>query len=147
MEGVETVELFEDGFMLACPAGHPLADARSVDTEAFADQPLLLLEEGHCLRRHALEACSLSGRFKRKNYEATSMTTLVQMVAVGMGLTLLPELAVDAGITRGLDIKLVPLSDAISKRGIGLVWRKSSPRAEEYRLLGDILMKSRKKRG
>jgi LysR family transcriptional regulator, hydrogen peroxide-inducible genes activator len=71
----------------------------------------------------------------------------VQMVAVGMGLTLLPELAVDAGITRGLDIKLVPLSDAISKRGIGLVWRKSSPRAEEYRLLGDILMKSRKKRG
>lgn len=146
MEGVETEELFEDGFVLACPAGHPLADARSVDTEAFADQPLLLLEEGHCLRRHALEACSLSGRFKRKNYEATSMTTLVQMVAVGMGLTLLPELAIDAGITRGLDIKLVPLADAISKRGIGLVWRKSSPRAAEYRLLGDILMKSRKTR-
>ncbi len=146
MEGVETEELFEDGFMLACPAGHPLADARSVDTDAFADQPLLLLEEGHCLRRHALEACSLSGRFKRKNYEASSMTTLVQMVAVGMGLTLLPELAIDAGITRGLDIKLVPLADAISKRGIGLVWRKSSPRAEEYRLLGDILMKSRKTR-
>jgi LysR family hydrogen peroxide-inducible transcriptional activator len=144
MEGVDTEELFEDGFLLACPAGHPLAGARSADTEDFADQPLLLLEEGHCLRRHSLEACSLAGRYKRKNYEATSMATLVQMVSVGMGLTLLPEIAVKAGIVEGLDISLVPLSKNVSKRGIGLVWRQSSPRADEYRLFGKMLMEPRK---
>jgi LysR family hydrogen peroxide-inducible transcriptional activator len=139
MEGVETEVLFEDGFMLACPSGHELAQAKSVSTSAFADEPLLLLEEGHCLRRHSLEACSLEGRFKRKNFEATSMPTLVQMVSIGMGLTLLPQIAIDAGVTKGLDITLVPLSDSITARQIGLVWRKTSPRGEEFRLLGEII--------
>lgn len=141
-EGVETEVLFEEGFVLACPTGHPLAAEVSVDTAAFAEQPLLLLEEGHCLRRHALEACSLEGRFKRKNYEASSMQTLVQMVAFGMGITLLPQMAVNAEITKGLEISLVPLKEDIGTRQIGLVWRKSSARESEFRTLGDILMKA-----
>lgn len=142
MDGVETELLFEEGFVLACPTGHPLAEEVSVDTDAFAEQPLLLLEEGHCLRRHALEACSLAGRFKRKNYEASSMQTLVQMVSLGMGITLLPQMAVDADITSGLDITLVPLKEDIGTRQIGLVWRKSSARESEFKTLGDLLIKA-----
>ena len=142
MEGVETEVLFEEGFVLACPTGHPLAGEAAVDTSAFENQPLLLLEEGHCLRRHALEACSLAGRFKRKNFEASSMQTLVQMVSLGMGITLLPQMAVDADVTKGLDISLVPLKESVGTRQIGLVWRKSSTRESEFRLLGDMLMKT-----
>lgn len=141
-EGVETEMLFEEGFVLACPSKHPLAAEVSVDTAAFAEQPLLLLEEGHCLRRHALEACSLEGRFKRKNFEASSMQTLVQMVSLGMGITLLPQMAVDADIAKGLNITLVPLKEDVGTRQIGLVWRKSSARETEFRILGDLLMKN-----
>lgn len=144
MKGVEAEVLFEDGFMLACPGNHPLAGRKQVETSAFAGEPLLLLEEGHCLRRHSLEACSLESSFRRRNFEATSMPTLVQMVAVGMGLTLLPQMAVDAGVTSGLDIALVPLSEQAGTRQIGLVWRKSSVRAEEFRLFGKFLSGARK---
>lgn len=144
MEGVETEVLFEDGFVLACPSGHPLAGHGPVDIAAFADQPLLLLEDGHCLRQHALEACRLQSR-TAKNYEATSMPTLVQMVALGMGLTLLPQLAVDAGIANGLDIELTPLEDSAGHRQIGLVWRKTSVRGDEFRRLGELLASDKRR--
>lgn len=137
--GFETKILFEDHFMLACPSDHPLAGRKCVDTDDLADYPLMLLTEGHCLSRHAIEACHLEGRFKKKNYEATSLPTLVQMVAVGMGVTLLPQMAVDAGVTKGLDIALVPLAETVGTRRIGLTWRKTSARADEFRMLGDML--------
>ncbi|MEQ8666345.1 MAG: LysR substrate-binding domain-containing protein [Rhodospirillales bacterium] len=137
--GMDSLTLFSDGFVLACPEYHSLAGRKSLDIDAFADEPLLLLEEGHCLRRHALEACRLEGRDKAGNFEATSMPTLVQMVAMGMGLTLLPQLAVDAGIANGLDIALVPLGDTVGTRDVGLVWRTTSARADEFRALGDLL--------
>jgi LysR family hydrogen peroxide-inducible transcriptional activator len=140
MEGVESQVLCEDGFMLACPKGHPLSDRAPCDIADFSDQPLLLLEEGHCLRRHSLEACRLEGRDKRKHFEATSMPTLVQMVAMGMGLTLLPQMAVDAGITQGLDVDVVPLDATAGTRQVGLVWRKTSERAEAFRALGQLLV-------
>lgn len=136
MEDVETLTLTEDSFLLACPADHPLASKESVCIDDFASETLLLLEDGHCLRRHALEACSLVDHGSRKKVEATSMPTLVQMVSFGMGLTLLPKLACDAGIAQGLDIALVPLADG-GVREIGLVWRKTSARTEEFRLLGE----------
>lgn len=147
MDGVDTEILFEDGFALACPKGHPLASKASVKMAAIADQPLLLLEEGHCLRRHALAACRLQGRQGRKQFEATSMPTLVQMVAVGVGLTLLPQLAVDAGIARGLEMALVPLEASAGTRQIGLVWRRTSRRAEEYRQFGELLTRHRRRLG
>jgi len=140
MTGVESQILSEDGFVLACPKDHPLGAQAAVDIGDFADQPLLLLEEGHCLRRHSLEACRLEGREARKHYEATSMPTLVQMVAMGLGLTLLPQMAVDAGIAQGLDVDLVPLDASAGTRQIGLVWRKSSVRAESFRALGRLLV-------
>ena len=73
---------------------------------------------------------------KSRKLEATSMFTLVQMVSLGLGLTLLPQMAIDSGITKGLNIALVPLSKSAGIRKIGLVWRKTSTRGEEFRLLG-----------
>ncbi len=139
MDGVETDVLFDDGFVLACPPDHPLAKRSSVGMDEFADEPLLLLEEGHCLRQHSLAACSLEGRAKSKGFEATSMPTLIQMVVGGIGITLLPEMAAEAGIAKGLDLSLVPLKKGTGTRQIGLIWRKTSSRGEEFRLLGDFI--------
>ena len=140
IEGAEQLILFEDRFVLACPRGHRLSFRDSVKISSLADEKLLLLEEGHCLRRHALEACNLVDKSKSRNLEATSMFTLVQMVSLGLGLTLLPQLAIDAGIAKGLNMKLVPLSKSAGIRKIGLVWRKTSTRGEEFRLLGKEML-------
>lgn len=136
------VELFhEDPFVFACGSEHPLADADEVSSSALAGESLLLLEEGHCLRGHTLDACALSKQRTRAQFEATSLHTLVQMVAGGVGVTLLPQLAMDAGIARGTDLALVELSSPASRR-IGLVWRKTSARGDDYRLLAETLRES-----
>ena len=82
--------LFEDVFVLVCPRGHRLSTRDSVKTSTLVDEKLVFLEDGHCLRRHALEVCSLVNTVKRRKLEATSMFTLVQMVSLGRALTLLP---------------------------------------------------------
>ena len=135
-DGLEVRILFEDGFQFACHAGHQLAGRKGVASRDLAGQPLLLLEEGHCLRGHALDACLLDKGQFRSQFEATSLNTVVEMVAAGLGVTLLPQLAIDANITAGSEIRLVPLS-AEASRQIGLVWRPSSPRADEFELLAD----------
>ena len=135
-EGVTLLNLAEDRFSLACPAGHKLATKQRVSSADLADEPLMLLEEGHCLRDHALSACHLEGRKQVAGFEATSLQTLVQMVASGLGLTLLPQIALDEGLASGLDIAIVPLDDDAVARQIGLVWRKTSVRGEEFTRLG-----------
>ncbi|MBL4598575.1 MAG: hydrogen peroxide-inducible genes activator [Rhizobiaceae bacterium] len=139
IEGFTSHVLFEDQFQLACPKKHALASLSQISRTEITGQSLMLLEEGHCLRGHILNAYRLGGQKKLKEFEATSLHTLVQMVAAGLGLTLLPQIAIDANITAGTDIKLIPLADAASRQ-IGLVWRKSSPRDEEFKLLGNELM-------
>lgn len=134
--GLVSMTLFADGFHLACPPGHPLAGQAAVTHDDLQDQELLLLEDGHCLRGHALAACHLSENHLQSSFEATSLTTLVQMVAAGIGITMLPDMAVQTGITRGTDIQLVPVAGDDAARDIGLVWRRSSPRAEAFRRLG-----------
>jgi LysR family hydrogen peroxide-inducible transcriptional activator len=138
IEGLASRVVFEDEFEFACNRNHPLASEKMVQVDALADQPLMLLEEGHCLRGHALDACQLNDGQERAQFEASSLHTLVQMVAAGIGVTLLPKLAIDGQITRGTNIKLVPLSVAASRQ-IGLVWRQSSLRAREFEILGDAL--------
>lgn len=130
--------LFDDGFEFACSNRHPLAHEKRIALDALTREPLLLLEEGHCLRGHALDACQLTEGKIRAQFEASSLHTLVQMVAANLGVTLLPKLAIDAHITRGCSIKLVPLANAASRQ-IGLVWRQSSLRTQEFELLGDEL--------
>jgi LysR family hydrogen peroxide-inducible transcriptional activator len=136
--------LFEDPFVLACPPDHPLADAASPPTTLAIEEDLLLLEEGHCLREHALAACHLStapgvpgGRQDR--LLATSLTTLVQMVAGGLGITLLPQMALGCGILAGTGLVCRSLGADAPTRTIGLGWRASSPRKAEFRLLGEAI--------
>lgn len=133
--------LFDDAFQFACHAEHPLAGHKSIINEDLIDQPMLLLEEGHCLRIHALEACRLHSSHVRDQFEATSLQTLVQMVASGIGMTLLPQMAVDAGLTSTRNISLIPLQTPASRQ-IGLVWRASSPRVSEFELLAEIFRNS-----
>ena len=136
---VETEILFEDPFSFCCGRDHPLARSTGVTPAAMKEEHLLLLQDGHCLRQHALSACSLRGRPDVDAFEATSLHTLVQMVDNGLGVTLLPELAIDAGITRGLSLAIVPLAGKPPSRSIGLAWRRRTARREEFQLLGKEL--------
>lgn len=135
---LETIELAEDPFLLACPPDHPLAKKITVTSGDLAEVDLLLLEEGHCLREHALAACHLPGPSKGEGMLGTSLATLVQMVANGLGVTLLPKMAVEGGVLAGTDLVTRPLADAGS-RSIGLAWRQSSPRKKDFKLLAEFL--------
>jgi LysR family hydrogen peroxide-inducible transcriptional activator len=133
------MHLFYDEFVLAYPAGHPLGKARSLHTRNLAGQDLLLLEEGHCLRGHALAACHLSSASLSVPYQATSLNTLVQMVANGIGITLLPGMALETPILAGTDVQTRRFDDADVQRSIGLMWRRQAARADEFRLLGEFI--------
>ena len=139
IEGLEESDIAGDRFFLVCPRGHRLAGADSVRPDDIALEDLLLLEDGHCLRDHALAACQLEGARRNASFQGTSLQTLVQMVANGLGVTLLPQLALDAGILRGLDLAVVPLADDAPPRRIGLVWRRTSGRRETFGRLAEAL--------
>jgi LysR family hydrogen peroxide-inducible transcriptional activator len=132
---VETLILFEDPFVVGLPRQHPLAKESRVDPKRLWHEDLLLLKDGHCLRDHALEACHLADRRVTEGFEATSLSTLVQMVDNGLGTTLLPTLAIDAGLLNGTNLvtrRLLPNDPA---RKIGLIWRRGTGRRNEFRLL------------
>lgn len=132
--------LFDDPFLLACPRGHPLANIDELRTHHLKGQDLLLLEQGHCLRDHALEACKLQDSRVSLSFEATSLHTLVPMVANGIGVTLLPQIAVDNGILSGIDnIEIRPFRGKRVQRSVDLLWRKHSPREAEYLRLARYL--------
>lgn len=138
IEGLTSRVLFEDEFQLACNKSHPLAGEKAVSIGSLADQPLMLLEKGHCPRGHALNACQLHHGQERAQFEASSLHTLVQVVGAGIGVTLLPKLAIDAQIARETNIQLIPLA-YVASRQVGLVWRQSSLRTQEFEVLGDTL--------
>lgn len=117
--------LFEEPFVLAVPRQHPLASRQGIRLEELADQRLLLLEDGHCLREQALDVCELAGAGER-DFRATSLETLRQMVAANVGITLLPVLAIQPPVPASKDIRLVRFRDSSPSRRIALVWRKSS---------------------
>ncbi|WP_244613520.1 hydrogen peroxide-inducible genes activator [Methylosinus sp. Ce-a6] len=137
--GMETIDIGVDPFVVVCPPGHRLSGMEIVAHEDMAREDLLLLEEGHCLRDHALAACALEGARRNVAYQGTSLHTLAQMVANGLGVTLLPQMALDAGILRGLDLTVRPLSGETPFRRIGLVFRASSARKETFRRLARAL--------
>jgi Transcriptional regulator len=129
LDGLDSAVLYDEPFMLAVPASHPLADQERVKVDDLRGETLLLLEDGHCLRDQALEVCSRVRVNEAHDYRATSLETLRQMVAAGHGLTLLPELAAETpvGTARGLRVK--PFARPAPVRTIGAVWRKSTTRA------------------
>jgi LysR family hydrogen peroxide-inducible transcriptional activator len=134
---VEERPLFKDQFQVALPRDHPLAQEESIKLRQLRAEGLLLLKEGHCLRAHAMEACSLTDPRQVEPVEATSLHTLVQMVDNGLGITLLPQLAIDAGILRGTKLAVLPLAGSDAARDIGLIWRKGTGRRAEFELLAE----------
>lgn len=138
---VATHHLFDDAFVLALPRGHPLGEIKELHTHHLRGQDLLLLEQGHCLRDQALEACKLQSSMISLSFEATSLHTLVPMVANGIGITLLPQMALDSGILAGIDnVETKAFRGKQATRSIDLIWRRQSPREEEYRLLGGYFL-------
>ncbi len=138
-DGIETFTFMQDPFYCAVPENHPLAKKKLIKSEDLYDENLLLLEEGHCMRQHALAACSWPQNKNTQGFAATSLTTVVQMVANGLGLTLLPQMAIDSGVTLHSSIKTIPMAKDSPPRDIGLAWRKTSGRREEFKTLGTFL--------
>jgi LysR family transcriptional regulator, hydrogen peroxide-inducible genes activator len=137
----ETAILFEDPFVVGLPANHPLTNRERVSAQKLASECLLLLRDGHCLRDHALAACHFADRHHREAFEATSLPTLVQMVDNGLGITLLPELAVAAGLLSGTGLVTRPLDSSDPARKVGLAWRRGTGRRIEFQLLAEELLK------
>jgi LysR family hydrogen peroxide-inducible transcriptional activator len=118
--------LFEEPFLLAVPENHELARRKGLKLADLADQSLLLLEDGHCLRDQALEVCHLSGASEKSGFRATSLETLRQMVAANVGITLLPTLSVKPPVARSENIQLLQFRGEAPSRRIAMLWRKSS---------------------
>ncbi|MBW7851241.1 MAG: LysR family transcriptional regulator [Rhodospirillales bacterium] len=138
-EDLETVVVGDDPFVVACLPDDPLCRGETVRVADMAGAPLLLLEEGHCLREHALAACRLARGGTAEGVQGTSLHTLVQMVANGLGVTLLPRMAVAADVLRGTGLVTRPLQGEDAARRIGLGWRKSSPRKREFLMLAEVI--------
>lgn len=138
---LDSLLLFRDPFLLALPKDHALAQRASVREDDLQGHELLLLEDGHCLRDQALAVCARRGAREDQRFRASSLGTLVQMVSNGLGLTLLPEVAAPVEARSGEGVVLRPFEDPQPRRDVGLVWRRSSSRAEEFRLLGEELVR------
>ena len=122
--------LFEEPFMLAVPQAHPLASSKPLTMRDLANESLLLLEDGHCLRDQALDVCHLAGAGEKTGFRATSLETLRQMVAANVGITLLPVLAVKPPVAASQDIRLLSFRAPAPSRRIAMVWRRSSAMSE-----------------
>jgi LysR family transcriptional regulator, hydrogen peroxide-inducible genes activator len=143
VSGITEIPIYDEDFVLALPPGHPLAGKRRVPPTALAELPLLLLDEGHCLRDQALDVCRKAGvRAELANTRAASLTTAVQCVTGGLGVTLIPESAVPVETARG-HLELAYFATPRPGRRIGLVFRSSSGREGPYRqlaaLIGELL--------
>jgi LysR family hydrogen peroxide-inducible transcriptional activator len=138
-QGMEIEVLFEEPFVMAMPSSHPLSDKQSIGLRDLEGTELLLLEEGHCLRQHALAVCKLAGAHERVDFHATSMETLRQMVAANAGVTLMPVLSIKPPIASTDNITLRPFNSPAPSRTIALVWRSSSPLGGFLQKLSDSL--------
>jgi len=132
--------LFTDSFAVALPANHRLASRKRIRESELRGENILLLADGHCLRDQVMMVCDWAGApGELGDFRATSLATLVQMVASGAGVTLLPKLSLPIE-KRTPDLAIVPLTKPVPARTIGLAWRPTSPRAEEFRALGQLLI-------
>jgi LysR family hydrogen peroxide-inducible transcriptional activator len=138
-EGLESRELYVEAFTVAIPNNHPLAQKSSIKVQDLKGQTLLLLEDGHCLRDQALEVCSRVDVHEAEDFRATSLETLRHMVVAGLGITLMPELAVEPpfGAQRGLTVR--EFTKPAPTRTVGAVWRKSSTRTSAIGAVCDVV--------
>jgi LysR family hydrogen peroxide-inducible transcriptional activator len=140
--GLDTAHVDDDELLAAAPANHPLMAHARVRPADLESEGLILLEDGHCLREHVLAACDMEPPRNLGDegaFAATSLHTLVQMVGSGLGVSLLPAMAVDAGLADNAPVSVRPLDAPSSKREIVVAWRKGSSRETEARLLAQAL--------
>ncbi len=136
---VEKEIIAQDGLFVAMPENDPRDPPAEISPAMIDEGRLLLLEDGHCLKDHALSACNRPEMRASAAMIGTSLHTLVQMVDNGLGVTMLPEMAVNGGILEGTKVVARPLKAPHALRDIALIWRKNSPRSEEFRLLAEEL--------
>lgn len=127
--------LFTEDFVLAVPADHGLVGSGPVDPAVLAGTDVLLLTDGHCLRDQALEVCSMAGASERRGFRATSLETLRQMVAAGVGVTLLPKMSVSPPVPENAGVRTVAFTEPVPSRAIAMFWRPTSVHAD---LLGEV---------
>ena len=137
---VVSLPLAPDPFVVAVPATHRFVKRKRITEADIAGEQVLLLEDGHCLRDQALKVCQTSGASEIGDFRASSLNTLVQMVAGGIGITLLPQLSLEVETRTLTQLVIRPFQKPEPSRTIGLVWRKTSPREDEFRLLADLLV-------
>jgi LysR family hydrogen peroxide-inducible transcriptional activator len=136
---IETLSIFDDRFLLAVPKAKNLSGRVRATKDMVEGDRLLLLEEGHCLRDQALTYCSLKQVDDVNTFGASSLSTIVEMVSAGLGITLLPEICV--GVEgRNREIKVMRFVDPEPSRAIGLAWRRSSPRREDFQALSKLIL-------
>jgi LysR family hydrogen peroxide-inducible transcriptional activator len=148
LDGLEARQLYEEPFTVAVPSNSELAKRSSVKIDDLNGETVLLLEDGHCLRDQALDVCSRVDVKESEDYRATSLETLRQMVAAGLGITLLPELATRGPFGSGQGLAVKTFAKPVPSRTIGAVWRKSSARTEAIKAICDVIettMKEAKK--
>jgi len=143
LRNVEVMTLFKDRFRLAARAGTKLVDPKHFRFNRLQGESVLLLEDGHCLRDHALSACRIRSLERVSPFAATSLQTLLQMVDSDLGVTFIPEMAEGSALLRGTQVRTYPLAED-SYREIGLVWRKGGGRDREFRELGEFIRAHRK---
>ena len=136
---VEMEHIADDRLFIALPKDDPRDPPAVFSPEMIDEGRLLLLEDGHCLKEHALAACNRPELRASATMIGTSLHTLVQMVDNGLGMTMLPEMAIDAGILHETEVVARPLKAKNASREIALIWRKNSPRGDEFRLLAEEL--------
>ena len=145
LRGVEIDTLFQDPFYLACRSRSALINPNHYSIDELAQESILLLEDGHCLRDHALAACQIRDLNQVSRFAASSLLTLIEMVDADMGITFLPEMAEGSPLLKGTRVKTYPLTEK-SYREIGIAWRSGSQRDDEFRLLGEFLTDFHQKR-
>ncbi len=138
LPGTEEMPLFSDPFCLACHEKTERIDPENYRFNRLDADSILLLEDGHCLREHALAACRIRDTQKVRRFGASSLLTLIEMVDADLGITFLPEMAQGSSLLRNTRVRLYPIGEQ-SFRTIGLVWRKGSRRKDEFQLLGEFL--------
>lgn len=141
-EGLASRELYREPFTVALPERHRLARRERLRVEDLKQEPLLLLDDGHCLRDQALEVCSRAGVEEAQDFRATSLETLRQMVATGAGVTLLPELASHGAYGEARGVVVRPFAEPVPTRQVGAVWRKSSARGAAIQSICTIIADS-----
>lgn len=141
LNNVETLSLFKDHFCLAYHQETRFVESNHFDIKHFNEQHVLLLEDGHCLRDHVINTCNVVQKNPLQRYSASDLYSLVKMVDGDLGISFIPELAVDGGILQGTSIKTQRMADS-AYRDIALAWRKSSSRQKEFKLLAEVITAS-----